>query len=338
MDKLTLDQQAGQRLMVGFEGRRFNDQLRYLIGELSVGGLILFARNLETPPQIETLCRRAQVYARQCGLPPLFIAIDQEGGSVARLGPPFTQFPGNPHIRSRREARHFGTTTARELSAVGINMDCAPVLDTAFDPQTSVMAQRAFSRDPHEVADLGVAVIEALQAGGVMAVAKHFPGIGRTLLDSHRERPELDLAWEALAESDVLPFKVAMAHSVSGVMLSHILYPRLDPRWPASLSPLIAGDILRGQMGYGGLVLTDDLDMGAIVKHYPLETAVRQICAAQIDLILICHWSAKIESAHREICRGLGEDEAQQAAGARCRERILAAKARYLPCPGAFSS
>lgn len=333
MEDFTIQQQAGQRLMVGFEGRRFDDQLRYLIGELSVGGLILFAQNVESPQQIARLCGEAQVYARRCGLPPLFIAIDQEGGSVTRLGPPFTQFPGNPYIRHRSDALDFGAITARELSAVGINMDYAPVLDTAFDRRTSVMAQRAFSHDPRQVADLGIAVIEALQSGGVMAVAKHFPGIGRTILDSHQVRPELDLNWEALAESDLLPFKAALENWVSGVMLAHILYPRLDPHWPASLSPVIAHRILRERMGYGGLVLTDDLDMGAIVAHYPLETALRQICAAEIDLILICHWSAKMEDAHKEICRLLAREEAQQAAGRRSLKRILAAKVRYLKTP-----
>ena len=328
--ELTTEQQAGQRLMVGFEGRRINDQLRFLIGDLHIGGLILFAPNIESPAQLTRLCRQAQDYARQCGLPPLFIAVDQEGGLVARLKAPFTQFPGNPHIQNRTQAVRFGEITARELTAVGINMDCAPVLDTAFDPETSVMAQRAFSHDPQQVADLGLAVIGALQAGGVLAVAKHFPGIGRTVLDSHQERPELDITLEELAATDILPFRQAVGFPVSGVMLAHILYPQLDPHWPASLSPLIARDLLRDQMGFGGLLLTDDLDMGAVVKHYAPATVIRQVAAAEIDLILVCHWSAKIETAHRELCQGLLRNEDLNLAGQRCLERILAAKARYL--------
>ena len=207
---LTTDQLAGQRLMAGFRGTRINTELKHLIGGVRVGGIILFARNIETPDQLQSLCAEAQQYAAACGQPPLLIAVDQEGGTVARFRPPFTQFPGNPHIHSEIEAVRFAETTAREMKTVGINMDMAPVLDVALVHEQSVMVERAFSDRPETVASLGAAVIAQFQNDGIMAVAKHFPGIGRTTLDSHQDLPVLDTAPEQLNASDLIPFKMAV--------------------------------------------------------------------------------------------------------------------------------
>jgi beta-N-acetylhexosaminidase len=298
---LSAAQRAGQRLMVGFDGLSMNDTLKCYIGELKVGGLILFARNIEAPDQVRELCAASQDYARQCGQPPLFIAIDQEGGVVSRLKPPFTQFPGNPHMRSEEDAAQFAQTTARELSGIGVNMNMAPVLDVLPPDEPSVMQDRAFGHDPEHVARMGSTVIRHLQKHKVMAVAKHFPGIGRTVLDSHEDLPDLETDARSLAEIDRVPFQAAVAEGVAGVMLSHIRYLALDPSWPASLSPAIAEGILRRGMAYQGLVITDDLDMGAIVKHHPLPIIVRQCLDAGVDILLICHESPKIREAFDNI-------------------------------------
>ena len=194
--EFTPAQRAGQRLMVGFNGSRFSDTLKHYIENLNVGGLILFAQNLESPSQISDLCHAAQSFTRRCGQPPLFIAIDQEGGIVARLKPPFTQFDGNPHMQSIQEAREFARITASELSSIGVNMNMAPVLDVLPPDGPSVMTSRSFGHDPGWVAQLGTTVIDTLQRRGIMAVAKHFPGIGRTVLDSHEDLPDSDLSAE----------------------------------------------------------------------------------------------------------------------------------------------
>ena len=301
-ENLTVEQLAGQRLMVGFEGRSFNDELRHLIERLQVGGLILFAPNIESPTQLQRLCRDCQAFAAGCGQPPLFIAVDQEGGPVARLkAPHFTEFAGNPSMRSVEDARSFARTTARELGGAGINMDMAPVMDVAPDDLSGVMADRAFGSRPDYVARMGCALIETLQAAGVMAVAKHFPGIGRTTLDSHLDLPTFRDGLAAMEAVDLPPFQSAVDLGVAGVMLSHILYEKIDPRWPASLSPAIARDLLRGRMGYGGITLTDDLDMGAIVRHFDIRTVVRQVVAAEVDIALICHKGPRIEEGRQEM-------------------------------------
>jgi beta-N-acetylhexosaminidase len=206
------EQLAGQRLMVGFEGREFNEDLRELIGRLYVGGLILFSQNIAEPDQLQRLCRDCQDFAARCGQPPLIIAVDQEGGPVARMkAPHFTEFPGNPTMRDEDDARAFAQTTARELSAAGINMDMAPVMDVAPDDHSGIMADRVFGCRPDHVARMGTALIETLQAGGVMAVAKHFPGIGRTILDSHLDLPTFREDLDAMEPIDLPPFRAAIA-------------------------------------------------------------------------------------------------------------------------------
>jgi len=324
------EQLAGQRLMAGFEGTTLNADLKFLINRLKTGGVILFSRNLETPDQIKQLCDEIQNYARLCEQPPLFIAVDQEGGQVARLKKPFTQFPGNPHMNSEDEAIHFAEVTAAELIRVGINMNMAPVMDVAPEEINSIMAKRAFGGDPAWVTQLGVKVIEHLQHNNIIAVAKHFPGIGRTILDSHMDLPMLDDDISAIERTDLIPFEAGIQQGVSGVMLSHIFYKKLDPLWPASLSDKIAKVLLREQMGFDGIVLTDDLDMGAIVRHYDIQTAIRRILAAEIDLALICHKGPNIEIAYKELLQSIVESADIRAKGIESVERIMKLKKRYL--------
>lgn len=322
-------QLAGQRLMFGFDGTALNTDLKQLIGTFKVGGLILFARNIETPGQIRKLCGQAQAYAADCGQPPLFIAIDQEGGQVARLKAPFTQFPEKPPLKNRADAENFARITARELLDVGINMNMAPVMDVTDPTIDSIMIKRAFSQDPDIVADIGTAVIAGLQKRQVMAVAKHFPGIGRTTLDSHVDQPRLNTDADTL-QTDLVPFTAAVDHRVAGMMLSHIRYSALDPDLPASLSVKIARDLLRHRMGYDGLVLTDDLDMGAITNYFDIDTAVDCILAADVDLILICHKSPAQGRAFARTCAWLEKESGQKMGGLKSVQRIMRFKKRYL--------
>jgi beta-N-acetylhexosaminidase len=324
------EQLAGQRLMVGFDGTELNDDLRFLIDTVKVGGLILFARNLIGPDQIRELCASVQSYAADCGQPSLLIAIDQEGGQVARLKEPFTQFPGNPAMKGEADAVEFARITARELSGVGINMNMAPVMDAAPENEESVMAKRVFGTDPLYVAAMGVKVIEHLQAGGIMAVAKHFPGIGRTVLDSHNDLPIFEAEMADMESFDLLPFQAAVRAGAAGMMLSHILYTKLDPEWPASLSPRIAKELLRNQMGFDGLVMTDDLDMGAVKKHYEMKSIIRQILQADIDIALICHKGPDIETAFEMILKFMEDSQKMESRMKDSVKRILRIKDNYI--------
>ena len=329
-ETLSVEQLAGQRLMVGFEGRQFNPDLKFLIGDLKVGGIILFSQNAETPHQVKKLCGSVQEYARMNGQPPLMIAIDQEGGQVARLKKPFTQFPGNPAMTRKKDAVYFAETTAAELVQAGINMNMAPVMDVAPKEIDSIMAGRSFGHDPAWVSKLGVTVISHLQRNKIMAVAKHFPGIGRTVFDSHVDLPFFDGDLSQLESCDLVPFKACIHSGVAGIMLSHIIYKKIDPQWPASLSRIVAGKFLRERMRFTGITITDDLDMGAITKHYDIKTAIRQILLADIDITLICHKGPNIEIAYKEILQNLKNSAELKTKGLESVSRIMDLKAKYL--------
>jgi beta-N-acetylhexosaminidase len=327
---LSIEQLAGQRLMVGFDGTELTDELKLQIDTMKVGGVILFARNIETPSQVRRLCFSIQDYARFCGQPPLFIAVDQEGGVVARLKAPFTEFPGNPAMRGPEDAIEFAEITAKELTEVGFNMNMAPVMDVAPEGFDSVNTKRIFGHDPAYVAEMGCTVIRHFQKNGLMAVAKHFPGIGRTILDSHHELPTLDSPLAEMEAYDLIPFRKAIENRAAGIMLSHIRYSGIDPDWPASLSKKIAGDLLREQFGYSGLVITDDLDMGAIAKHYDINTIIQQLMRANVDIALICHPGPNIEAARDQILQSMRDNAGLYAEGLASVARMAELKNQFI--------
>ncbi len=330
-DDLSFEQLAGQRLMAGFEGTELNRELKFLVRTLKVGGVILFSRNIINPSQLKNLCISIQDYAASCGQPPLFIAVDQEGGSVARLRKPFfTEFSGNPYIKTEEDAREFAETTAGELLSAGINMNMAPVLDVAPKGIESVMAGRSFGSDPHHAARMGAAVLERMQENGVMAVSKHFPGIGRTTLDSHLDMPSVEIPLREMENCELIPFRSAIEKGTAGIMVSHIRYSKLDPHWPASLSSEIAGSLLRGRLGYKGLVITDDLDMGAIANHYDIKTAVDRALRAGVDIALTCRPGAEAEQAFEKILESAGKDTCIYREHILSAGRALGLKNRYM--------
>lgn len=332
MDTSTFadEQMAGQRLMVGFEGSDLNDDLKFLIRKFKIGGIILFSNNIRNPEQLKSLCDSAQSFAVASGLPPLLISIDQEGGQVARLKKPFTQFRGNPHIKTEKDAVSFADITAQELSRAGVNMNMAPVLDVAPDHFESIMRRRIFGEDPVWVSKMGATVIRHLQKRKIMAVAKHFPGIGRTTLDSHLDLPVMEDDLASLEAFDLIPFHSAIREDVSAVMLSHVFYRKIDPKWPASLSKRIARDLLRKEMGYAGVVMTDDLDMGAIKKYYDIKTVIERVLVSDVDIALICHKGPDIADAF-DIIHGLMRTSPElKSMGVIANQRILDLKRKYI--------
>ncbi|PID73248.1 MAG: beta-N-acetylhexosaminidase [Desulfobacterales bacterium] len=298
----------GQRLMIGFDGTALTPFLDTMIRRWLIGGVILFQRNIETPRQVGRLIADMQAAAEDAGLPPLFIAVDQEGGTAARLRPPeFTSYGrcpgGQPAITTDGEAADFAHATARELRSLGFNMNMAPVLDVVPTDMPGIMASRAFPGGAADVARLGVRMIRAFQDSGILAVAKHFPGIGRTTLDSHIDLPVMPADRESIRSRDLPPFAAAVDAGVAGIMLSHISYPEIDPDFPASRSPIIAQTWLRRDLGFSGLSLTDDLDMGAVRRHGEFRAVIRHTAAAGLDQILICHQSPDMEIALAELKR-----------------------------------
>ncbi len=300
--KKSLEELVGQLFMIGFEGTRFNNDLSYFLKKLHIGGIIHFKRNVQDPYQLADLNRELQEKALEYSSIPLLIAIDQEGGSVARLGPPFTQFESQAamasSLNSEEKIRHFARTQARELKLVGINMDLAPVLDVNCRGPEGIMASRSYSPDPFLAASLGTLCIREFQQAGIIACAKHFPGIGDTDKDSHEDLPIQLKERKDLERVELVPFKEVIKIPPGAVMVSHIRYPAYDLKYPASLSGPIVSELLRKNLRYEGLVVTDDLEMGAIGKHYEIEEALLLAFIAGVDCLMICHTPEKIERGY----------------------------------------
>lgn len=327
----------GELLMVGFEGPEIDELLRRYILDWRVGGVILFDRNIRDPDQLSRLCSRMQELRRRVADSPLLIAVDQEGGTVARVRRGATVFPGNLALgvsSPAGDAYLQGRITGRELRELGINMNLAPVLDLYHPRSSSSLGLRSLGPDPERVAELGTALIGGLQEEAVIATAKHFPGKGLARRDSHRELPVIEASPAALRERDLLPFRRAVAAGVKAVMTSHAAYPALDGGLlrPGTLSPELMTGLLRGELGFRGVLISDDLGMGAIGKFCPIAEAVRKGLAAGVDIFLACHSPRERESAWRELEK-LAQEPGSEDRFRESGERIAALKSGL----GAFS-
>src|SRR5579884_4214903 len=286
--ELTLREQVGQLFMVGFSGTAVSKDVASLVTEYRPGGVILFSRNLEALDQIVQLTNDLQ---RLSPRSPLLVAIDQEGGRVSRLPAGFTIFPPCAVLgacRSYDLTYAAAATTAAELRAVGINMNMAPVLDVNSNPTNPVIGDRAFGSDPTTVCEMGQATVAGLQDNKVVACGKHFPGHGDTVADSHLELPVVSTPLERLIENEVRPFRHAIENGLTTIMTAHVSYPQLDAQFPATLSYIVLSDLLRTQLRFKGVIITDDLEMRAIIDHYGIEEAAILALQAGADILLIC--------------------------------------------------
>lgn len=287
-----LDSKIGQLFMAGLPGPQMDEETEALIRDYNLGGLILFSRNIEEPIQLTRLCRDLQEASMRYHGLPLLLAVDQEGGRVARLREPFTRFPGNATIvldpNPVEKAMEFGLITAKEMKMVGLNMNLAPVVDVQRGELEKHLGGRTFGEDPEMVALLGRTVVRSLQENGVMAVAKHFPGLGRAGLDPHFHLPRIEADIKEIEEVNLLPFKATIDEGVSSIMTSHAIYPALDPERPATLSPAILTHLLREKMKFDGLIITDDLEMGAVTKQWGVAQGAAAAFEAGADILLVC--------------------------------------------------
>lgn len=281
--------QVGRLAIIGFSGTSVPDELRRLVAEFDLGGVIYFPRNLDTPEQVADLSRQVRDLRREW---PLWVSVDQEGGRVARLRKPFTIWP--PAITLGRSddeklAERFARALATELRAVGINLNYAPVLDVLTNPSNPVIGDRALSERADAVARIGATVIGALQAAGVAACGKHFPGHGDTSVDSHETLPVIEHDRRRLEAVELVPFRRAIEAGVATIMTAHVLAPALDEQNIATFSPAIVDRLLKQTLGFRGVVISDDLAMKAVsATSSPGEAAVAAV-AAGCDAVLLCN-------------------------------------------------
>jgi beta-N-acetylhexosaminidase len=298
-----LDAAAARLLTVGFAGKIVDDDIGRLI-DRGVGGVVLFSRNVGTAEEVADLTAALK---RRAGRP-LLIAIDQEGGRVARLRAGFTRLPPFRDVGRAADhelARELGAVVGRELAAVGIDWNYAPVLDVDTNPDNPVIGDRSLSRDPAEVARLGIAFAAGLADAGIAACAKHFPGHGDTHQDSHLALPRLSHSRERLDRVELVPFRAAAAANIPSIMTAHVVFEALERELPATMSQRVVRGILREELGYGGVVVTDDLEMKAIADHFAIEDVVMHGLEAGVDAFLCCHSAELAHRAADAITRGV---------------------------------
>jgi beta-N-acetylhexosaminidase len=304
---LSLKQQTGQMIVSGFEGTTLNTRTEELIVQQGIGGLILFERNFKNPDQLRQLTQDLQsLTADNPEIPPLFISVDQEGGRVARLGAPFTQFPPMfclGQADSNELAYRFGLGMGKELRAVGINMDYAPVLDVHSNPANPIIGHRALDSDAEKVARLGAELIRGFYDAGVIPVGKHFPGHGDTSQDSHLTLPRVERTRESLEQIELIPFSHAIKQGLEVLMTAHVVYPAWDVDRPATFSPAIMNDVLRNSLGFEGLIMSDDLEMQAIEDE--MESIPELGTRAGVDIFLICHDLEKVNALQDAMIRNI---------------------------------
>jgi len=283
-----LYERVGQLIMAGFDGPTVPVELWNIAREFELGGLILFSRNIEAPLQIAEQAYAAKQFKQEW---PMWVSVDQEGGRVQRFRKPHTEWPPLATLGRCGDERltvSFANALASELRVVGVTMNFAPVLDVATNADNPVIGDRAIAEQVNDVSRLGQAIIAATQSNGVAACGKHFPGHGDTSVDSHLCLPVVDLDEARLREVELDPFRSAIEAGVSGLMTAHVSYPALDDEYPATLSSRIIKTLLRDELSFDGLIMTDDMEMGAIVENYdPIEASVRAV-AAGCDVLLLC--------------------------------------------------
>ena len=308
VDKLVANMsdadKVGQLLMIGIHGKTLNDDAKFMLNEYRVGGIILFDRNMESKDQVKSLIADINKTGKSAGLTPLFIGIDQEGGAVARMEdqlikvPPAEELGKEPIEKAVSLAKQSGT----ELKDLGFNINFAPVADLGLT------YGRSFSTNPDEVVRYASAVGKAYDEAGLWYSYKHFPGIGKTDVDLHADTSVVPVSKETLLNEDTKVFVDLIKQSkpnTYAIMVSHAMYPQIDPDHPSSLSKTIITDWLRKDMGYNGVVVTDDMDMGALAKHYTFGDMAVQSILAGSDILLVCHEYEHMQEAYNGLMKAV---------------------------------
>ncbi|MEO8678725.1 MAG: beta-N-acetylhexosaminidase [Vicinamibacterales bacterium] len=287
---LATRRDIGQFLIGSIPGTTLPVEFRSLAREFDLGGIILFSRNIEVPEQVAEMAMESEALGRTA---PAWVSVDQEGGRVARLKEPFTRWPAMASLgRAGKDgdalAARFAGALASELKAVGVTLDYAPVLDIHTNPTNPIIGDRALAERAEDVGRLARIIIRTLQGAGVAACGKHFPGHGDTSTDSHHELPLVEHGPDRLRAIEFEPFRAAIAEQVAFIMTAHVLVPAIDEFRPSTLSPDVVQALLRDELHYDGVILSDDLEMKAVSARYEVPEAAVEAIRAGCDAVLVC--------------------------------------------------
>jgi beta-N-acetylhexosaminidase len=305
---MTLQEKIGQLLMGGFEGTEISQREVSLIEDYHIGGFIFFGRNITDEEGTRNLIRDLKSINYNSPIP-LFLAVDEEGGSVTRLSGIFRNLPPQSRLGERGDpdtAYEYGAIQGEKLGRLGFNVNFSPVLDVDSNPDNPVIGNRAISQNPGVVSELGIKVWKGISDQGVVPVGKHYPGHGDTDVDSHTLLPVIDKSKEELLSTELIPFQASIDYGIPALMVGHLLIPALDDK-PASLSGIIMKELLREDQGFDGVLFSDDLTMGAIVGSMTVSEAAVEFIAAGGDVALICHGETNLVEAFEAIEAAVGE-------------------------------
>ena len=290
IEEMSIKEKIGQLMIVGFDGDSNNDYIENLITEYNVGGFVLFARNIINSEQTLNLVN--DIKTTNKNKIPLFMGIDEEGGRVSRFPDDYQRLPaaltiGN--INSTDLSYELGTIMAKRLKSFGFNLNFAPVLDINSNPNNPVIGDRSFGDNEEVVSKNALSVYKGLDDNNIISTVKHFPGHGDTEVDSHMSLPVVHKTKEELDKLELIPFKKAIEQEVKAIMIAHILFDKIDEDYPATMSEIFINKTLRKDMGFDGVVFSDDMTMGAIIENYYLDVASVGFLKAGGDVLLICH-------------------------------------------------
>lgn len=321
-------QAAGEVILGGFPEATTSPEFAELLRSGRLGGAVLFRYNLPSGEQTVALVQSLKALRADA-----WLSIDQEGGRVQRLAAPFPQLPPMRQLGERPDAvsqvSQAGAVLSQGLAMLGLHQNYAPVLDVDTNPDNPVIGDRAFSHDPDTVATLGAAFIQALQMGGIAACGKHFPGHGDTDADSHFELPRLAHDLERLRRVELVPFAAAIRAGVASIMTTHVCFTALDAVHPTTLSESVIEPLLRHELGYDGVVVSDDMEMAAILDHYGIEEAVVRALRAGCDQVLICHRVDLQAAAYDAIIHAVETGDLPRARLLQAASRIVRMKQQY---------
>ena len=284
---MSQTEKLGQMMMIGIQGTKVDDDSLYMLHQFHMGGVILFDRNMKSPEQVKQLTSDLQAQSNE--KVPLFIGIDEEGGDVVRMAEKLTPPPSQKEIGATgdiEQAKTWAIKTAKSLKEMGINVNFAPVADVGSNDK------RSYSTDANTVIDFVRAATKGYQQENIIYSLKHFPGIGKGKVDSHIDSSSIDVVKEVLMTEDILPFKTIIDENEPNdyfILVSHLKYPALDEEYPASLSSKIMTDLLRNKLGYKGIIITDDMEMGAVANHNDFRSIGVNAVKAGADIVLVCH-------------------------------------------------
>lgn len=333
--EMSLDERAGQLMNVSWHGTAITPALEAMIRVRRVGGVLIHSENFDDAASLRTLVTGLQRIAREAKTLPLFIAIDQEGGAVTRIGKGATLLPGNMALAATPDpaaaVRASIGILCRDMRAIGVNWDLAPDADVNNEPRNPIILNRSFGSDPTRVAALVEAAVRAFAQERFLCCAKHFPGHGATTVDSHSGLPDLEIDRARLDAVELVPFRAAIAAGVPAIMSAHIRVPALDatPDLPVTLSRAVMTGLLRDQLGFGGLVVTDDLEMGALTKTRSESEAGYQAFSAGADLLLFRFDESAQLDAHRRLVAGMTSGALTRARVEASLRRLVGLKERY---------